>query len=89
MADVKRRRTRGFLPQTTTLVHVVLCELESPYVKLGAEIAAAEKPCQRGAIRFKTESSACQELPEMPYAPENSHAFTFFGRYRRMCLEKR
>ena len=56
-------------------------------MELGSEIAAAEKPCQRGAICDKTESSVCQELPKTPYAPENSHIFTFCEPSPRVSLK--
>ena len=46
-------------------------------MELGAEVAAAIKPCQREAIRKKTEASAGQELPKIFYVPENNHAFKF------------
>ena len=57
-------------------------------VELGAEIEAAEKPCKIGAVRNKSEASACQELPKVPYAPENSNVSTFRVPCFRVCPSK-
>ena len=46
-------------------------------MKGGADIATAGKPHQCGAIRNKTEASACQEPAKISNAPENSHPLTF------------
>ena len=87
VAGVRGRRVRGSLPQLATvpqlilvvLNYVILFKAEYPSLGLGVEIATAATSCQRGVIRNKTEASACEELPNMPNAPENSHVFTFRG----------